>query len=441
MDRVEEILSTPPVAPLIGFAALLLLALWILNTAARPAPKQAGLRSWLRANYWLAMVLAGLSLGGLAAIFYLVEIGISVRALVDRLVTAASDPTTDAEDLRNLATATAVLLAALAAAATLVFQLVRVWVTERQTTTAEQNLITARINEAVAGLGAEKVVKTLTQGADGEARVVERSAPNIEVRVGAILSLERISISNPPDHVRIMEILCAYVRENACIVPIKENPSEPEDWKQRTDTQMALTVLGRRGPDKITLEQARGYALDLRGADVQLADMSGGAWQKARLSDALMARALLFNANLQGANLEDANLQGADLRGANLQGANLVYANLQGADLWAANLQGAYLEGAKLNSADLINWTIARTFLRSAEFAASQNLSQDSVNSAFGVASGIGQTVLPDGVTPPAHWHIAEDAQDDSGAHLEAAWDAYEDWLASLPEDTDDTSP
>ncbi|WP_424973790.1 pentapeptide repeat-containing protein [Dinoroseobacter sp. S124A] len=475
----------------------------------------------------------------------------------------------------------ATLTATLGAAIALPMTILKTRYTQRQTVAAEQNLITDRINQAVAGLGAEKVVKVLTQGADGEARVVERSAPNIEVRVGAILSLERISISSPPDHVRIMEILCAYVRENACIVPVKENPKKPEDWKQRTDTQMALTVIGRRGPDKITLEQARGYALDLRGADVQLADMSEGAWQKARLSDAVMARALLFNANLQeanlwdanlqqanlwdanlqeaklgGANLQeaglwDANLQEADLGGANLQeadlgganlqeaklgdanlqeaklgganlqeaklgGANLQQAklgganlqeaklggaNLQQANLWAANLQEANLGGAnlqeanlgranlqeaslghanlqeaklgganlqeanlwsanlqeaslgrtnlqwaklwdaKLNSANLRNWTIARTFLRSAEFTDSQNLSQESVNSAFGVASGIGQTVLPDGVTPPEHWHIGEDAQEDSDAHLKAAWDAYQDWLASLPEDRDDTSP
>ena len=38
-------------------------------------------------------------------------------------------------------------------------------------------------------------------------------------------------------------------------------------------------------------------------------------------------------ANLRGANLQDADLQGANLRNANLQDADLQGANLQGADL------------------------------------------------------------------------------------------------------------
>jgi len=58
--------------------------------------------------------------------------------------------------------------------------------------------------------------------------------------------------------------------------------------------------------------------------------------------------------DLQGANLRGANLQGADLWNANLQDADL-----QGADLWNANLQdadlrGANLRGAYLSRADLL---------------------------------------------------------------------------------------
>lgn len=71
--------------------------------------------------------------------------------------------------------------------------------------------ITDRINKAVEQLGAEKTVKL-----DGK----ESTQPNIEVRIGAILSLERIAQDSTTydkgrDHVRVMEILCAYIRENA----------------------------------------------------------------------------------------------------------------------------------------------------------------------------------------------------------------------------------
>jgi len=71
-------------------------------------------------------------------------------------------------------------------------------------------LITDRINAAVLGLGAEKKVKVTENG-----HVIERTEPNIEVRIGAILALERIAKKNLDVHVQIMEFLCTYIRENA----------------------------------------------------------------------------------------------------------------------------------------------------------------------------------------------------------------------------------
>ena len=61
----------------------------------------------------------------------------------------------------------------------------------------------------------------------------------------------------------------------------------------------------------------------------------------------------IMRANLRGANLEDANLGFANLRGANLRGANLGFANLRGANLGCANLGCANLEGANLGCANL----------------------------------------------------------------------------------------
>jgi hypothetical protein len=63
-------------------------------------------------------------------------------------------------------------------------------------------------------------------GSEGTWNVFSETVPNLEVRIGAILSLERIAQDSTihdkgRDHVRVMEILCAYVRENA------PNTSEP----------------------------------------------------------------------------------------------------------------------------------------------------------------------------------------------------------------------
>jgi uncharacterized protein YjbI with pentapeptide repeats len=69
--------------------------------------------------------------------------------------------------------------------------------------------------------------------------------------------------------------------------------------------------------------------------------------ERANLRGANLEGADLRRANLEGADLEGANLRGADLEGADLRGANLRGAYLRGADLRGANLRGAYLYGAK----------------------------------------------------------------------------------------------
>jgi uncharacterized protein YjbI with pentapeptide repeats len=63
----------------------------------------------------------------------------------------------------------------------------------------------------------------------------------------------------------------------------------------------------------------------------------------------------LKGANLEGANLSDAYLKGADLSTAHLEGAHLRHAHLEGGYLYHAHLAGAYLYEAHLQNADLSN--------------------------------------------------------------------------------------
>jgi hypothetical protein len=91
--------------------------------------------------------------------------------------------------------------------------------------------MTDHINKAVEQLGAEKTVKLL-RIVDGTGTTVEEISPKLEVRFGAILSLERIAQDSTNhdkgrDHVRVMEILCAYVRENA---PASGAKKTLRDW-------------------------------------------------------------------------------------------------------------------------------------------------------------------------------------------------------------------
>ena len=88
---------------------------------------------------------------------------------------------------------------------------------------------------------------------DPDGRRVETlksTAPNLEVRVGAILTLERIARDNPGDHIRVMDILCAYIRETVppampAATTWASGPSAPEPQAQ-TATQQRAKLLSER---------------------------------------------------------------------------------------------------------------------------------------------------------------------------------------------------
>lgn len=305
----------------------------------------------------------------------------------------------------------------------------RAIVAQKQADVAEQGHITDRINKAVEGLGTEKVVsrvwRNVTYKLDGEVRtgfegrdedfklpddaqdvergewkVADRTRPNLEVRIGAIYALERIAQDSDRDHVQIMEILCAYIRQNAPAPKTDDWPQlemkESEDygpleadWKGRLDSfyeaqeqakaglklrediQVALTVLGRRRPEQRLLEARAGeakedaaFVFDLPcpeyegledSHDPTALDAYGQALEdwKRTLRGYEGYRLDLRNADLRGANLSRLNLNGAKLTRSFLQGVNLRESRLQGAELRVARLQGAGLGEARLQGADL----------------------------------------------------------------------------------------
>ncbi|MFP5274020.1 pentapeptide repeat-containing protein [Coleofasciculus sp.] len=200
---------------------------------------------------------------------------------------------------------------------------------EKNAIAATQNAIAATQNAEIAEQGqiTERFTKAIEQlGSD-----------NISIRLGGIYALERIAKDSERDHWTIMEVLSAFVRENA---PLKEdlgdgNKQQPQ--KLRTDIQAALTVIGQRDSNK----------------DKEVLNLSNTDLRRANLTEA----------NLQGANLTEANLQGANLKGANLQEAKLFKANLEGAFLWEAKLQDAVLQGARLREANLFKANLEGAFL------------------------------------------------------------------------------
>jgi hypothetical protein len=268
--------------------------------------------------------------------------------------------------------------------------------------------LTDRISKAVEQLGAEKTVKR-----DGS----EETVPNIEVRIGGILSLERIAQDSTAydhgrDHVRCMEILCAYIRENAPASgakdhsfgdwePLKDDPTAEEraahlekrkarfgllftdsqvyQWARklpepRADIALALRVLGRRTAAQRQAEARWGkdaspdaeWVFDSRcpslpdAADHRATTADELASYQAKLREwktkiyAYAAYRLdLRKTNLQGADLSDLILSGAKLREARMDGANLFRVRMEGANLRNARLEGANLRHARIEGANL----------------------------------------------------------------------------------------
>ena len=196
-----------------------------------------------------------------------------------------------------------------------IIRLLKARATEKRVSIAHEGHLTERLTRAVTQLGDD----------------------NMAIRLGGIYALERLAQDSDTDHARVMDVLMAYVRENA--------PSHAQDAPQAantpnkptTDIQAILTVIGRWKTPGNNRHTAR---LDLNHT---------------RLVGANLRRADLTRADLTGADLTGADLLMADLTDANLVDANLLGVNLTRAKLLGANLSGSkYLRAEELQSA--LNW-------------------------------------------------------------------------------------
>ncbi|MEH2168621.1 MAG: pentapeptide repeat-containing protein [Nostoc sp.] len=307
-----------------------------------------------------------------------------------------------------------------------------------QTQLTPQEIVSERFSKVIEQLGNEK----------------------IETRFAAIYALERIAKDSPKDHWTIMEILAAFIRENAPVNREYEDESL-QSSKLPTDIQTALTVIGRRDSSKDPVNQK----LDLRNTDLSNADLTEanlsrailvGAnlqWvnftrvnlSEADLSVTCLCGSILYEANLQKAILPEANLQGAVLRKANLsqallydanlegtvlcdanlteailcdanlegailcdanleevnlEGSNLQDANLIGSNLQKAKLAGANLESTLLSTANLQEANLQEANLCGANLSGSENVESQQIEQAIGDRT----TILPENLKIPQHW-------------------------------------
>ena len=205
---------------------------------------------------------------------------------------------------------------------------------------ANTNAETANKNAEAANRNAEinernSFTNTFTQAID-QLGAIAQDNPNIEVRLGAIYSLEKLSQANLEYYQPIIDILASYVRQNA---PIPPEDERSDDDKVRQDVQTAVTVIGRRKrlEDEPMLNLTHVY---LPNVDLISADLTGANLYKANL----------IRANLTKVDLKETDLKETDLTGADLTGSkNLTYDQLTKAENW----QKAYRDSELPCGADI----------------------------------------------------------------------------------------
>ena len=218
--------------------------------------------------------------------------------------------------------------AGLLAAGALIFTARNFILSRRTFELTEQGQVTDRYTKAIEQLGSDK----------------------LDVRIGGIYALERVSRDSARDHSTVMEVLSAFIRGHsherwapsgpgsqeqarstrswlrlASWTRTSRAPSQEQVRSTRPDIQAAVTVIGRRDAKR-----------DIGRIDLSGADLTGAFLRDADLTGALLIRADLALADLTRANLIRANLTLADLTRANLTLADLARANLTGTK-WPAD--------------------------------------------------------------------------------------------------------
>lgn len=173
----------------------------------------------------------------------------------------------------------------------------------------------------------------------------------IELRLGAIYSLERIARASDTDYWPIIELMCAFLRSNAPISvesAVAGTPKNPRPIEKkgegREDIQAAITMIGRRQKPVERDEPTAIYlaSVDLRNLHLEQANLAG-----AILWFSSFEGAVLWGANLREARSTAASFQDANLTEARLENAVFSATNMKGADLTRAHLEGAYMTDAE----------------------------------------------------------------------------------------------
>ncbi|MDE2892188.1 MAG: pentapeptide repeat-containing protein [Chloroflexota bacterium] len=207
------------------------------------------------------------------------------------------------------------------------------------------------------------------------------SSGGLSTRLGGVQILQALAEEHPGRfHLMVMRLFCAFVRNP----PSLNGGEEQYQDTLREDVQSAMDAIGRRKESSIKIEQDDGYNIDLRGAKLSHAQLTGTNLEGANLMladlrEADFAGFLLPPSNPLSLARSDgpwsravrgeghtARLSRAEFRGADLEGATMMHVDLSGADLTRAKVSSAQLLSANLTGARLIETALLQTVLNDA---------------------------------------------------------------------------
>jgi hypothetical protein len=253
----------------------------------------------------------------------------------------------------------------------------RLLILDRQTTISETKTLidretyyTSIFSKSVELLGLVRESKSVRP--DGHE--VTRSVPNIESRLGALYSLERLLTESIRDQRAIIETLCAYVRENSPL-EIPEDTAETKEFlhgrenpnpTHRADVQAAITIIGRR-PENLRARAELGpLPLDLTNTNLVGYDFSELNYDYARFTHSFVDKANLSGASFVGCIFDGAFMRSSRMKRTCFRLAVFDHCDLSGAEIEETDFSLATLVATDLRSAKIASFNIEGTNLENA---------------------------------------------------------------------------
>lgn len=255
-------------------------------------------------------------------------------------------------------------------------------------------------------------------------------SPNLEARVVGINVLKSVYDSEYCNRSAVLDIFSRYIESN-CRLTEPENTIRPDI--------SSITEFLRFANREISDNEH--FLLHLRHSNLAYINFNGGllspchfekcSFRSGRFEDAKMGGSV-HNEHI--AFFEECEFINSRFAGATLTNARFKKCDLRSCDFYFSNLERASFEDCRIDGANFGLVSFEKTYfincsLRNTFFQTDDKDTNHSLASSFGVASGIGKTIISDSIEVPDHWFRAEEVAEDSADHRQAYEDAYKAWL------------